>query len=611
MPVIIYAVQLETMPAWHMTIAPAVDNHHWRSRRAIAFYQISPAIPISYAIPLLERLRDMHSPLADIERNLCRWAKEQQLPVVLMNQLSCQQVPALHVAPCRDGKLRSQPVDWSLFRRALAGKFLLLDEFADWLGQHGWNDPVSIAQMAYLKGYVDLQAAMGRTSMKASKIASWFGTATKLHVQCTRCGADTLHFHETECAVCGLHCKYCLRCINMGKARECTVVVHGGRVKSNIAQVNGDESDQPRGPILDALQIRWKLTPEQSEATLRALYFLSQRWTESQAFLLWAVTGAGKTEMILPLIDQMLRQRARPVVVTPRKDVVLELAPRIQKYFPDQRVIALYGGSPDRGQAGDITVSTTHQMMRFKDAFDLLIIDEIDAFPYHNNPMLEHVVQQARTKTGKTVWLSATPPESIIRLIKRGVVECAIICHRFHRQPLPEPKRISTTSIAQQIRIQTLDRSVIQCIKQSIERGAQLFIFVPHIKHAEPLSQLLQDRMSDFSDMPIVIAATSSKDELRVAKVQQFRNRDIRIMVTTTILERGVTVPFVDVMVMQADHEQFDQATLIQIAGRAGRSATDPHGLVWFCAAHWTRSQQAACERIRMMNKLAKDKRYI
>ena len=44
------------------------------------------------------------------------------------------------------------------------------------------------------------------------------------------------------------------------------------------------------------------------------------------------------------------------------------------------------------------------------------------------------------------------------------------------------------------------------------------------------------------------------------------------------ILERGITVPSVQVIVCQADHAVFTSASLIQIFGRVGRSFDDPTG---------------------------------
>jgi len=80
----------------------------------------------------------------------------------------------------------------------------------------------------------------------------------------------------------------------------------------------------------------------------------------------------------------------------------------------------------------------------------------------------------------------------------------------------------------------------------------------------------------------------------------------VRVVVTTTILERGVTVPQADCLVLAADHAVFDEAALVQIAGRVGRAADDPTGRVWFVAERPTAAQRRARAHIRAMNRLAR-----
>ena len=73
------------------------------------------------------------------------------------------------------------------------------------------------------------------------------------------------------------------------------------------------------------------------------------------------------------------------------------------------KVAALYGGSEDRHVAAPLTVSTTHQLYRFANAFDTIIIDEVDAFPYSMDTSLQQAVQKAKKQTSATIYLTATP----------------------------------------------------------------------------------------------------------------------------------------------------------------------------------------------------------
>ncbi|WP_036719790.1 helicase-related protein, partial [Paenibacillus sp. JCM 10914] len=321
---------------------------------------------------------------------------------------------------------------------------------------------------------------------------------------------------------------------------------------------------------------------------------------------IWAVTGAGKTEMIFPLLQAILDAGGRVLVAAPRRDVVLELAPRLAKAFPDENVVTLYGGSPDRWKRGTITLSTTHQLLRFNEAFDLVVIDEIDAFPYHNDPMLDHAARGACKIGGKYIYLSATPPAPLQREAKAGILPHAKVPARFHGHPLPVPRKLKIATVARCLQQKKLPMALVRSLKASLERGAQVFLFVSRIKHIEPFLDLLRSAIPNLQ-----IEGTSSVDPARAEKVMSFRNRAIRLLVTTTILERGVTVPMSDVFIADADSELFDEAALIQMAGRAGRSKDDPAGRVVFAAPYWTRGQSAAVSQIKAMNRIARKGGYL
>ena len=64
--------------------------------------------------------------------------------------------------------------------------------------------------------------------------------------------------------------------------------------------------------------------------------------------------------------------------------------------------------------------------------------------------------------------------------------------------------------------------------------------------------------------------------------IEKFRQKKAGLIIATTVLERGVTFPDVDVCVFQADHGVFDESSLIQMAGRAGRNFFHPYGDILF-----------------------------
>ncbi|MBW5448483.1 DNA/RNA helicase [Cohnella sp. CFH 77786] len=505
--------------------------------------------------------------------------------------------------------------------RRLRGRCFLLPEAMAALGSEA-EELLPALQLASLLGGVELVATV---APRAAASAS---------LRCRRCGSGEEQLRRTPCASCGRQrCAYCEACIAMGRSRECGLLVIGRAAHAPDLSVGN------AAVSAEALISRWGLSPAQSEAASQAMEFLTRTPQEAgdslrhssrllfslsrfipfltlrkerNAFLLWAVTGAGKTEMMFPLLEAVLSAGGSAAVATPRRDVVLELAPRLAKAFPHVRQVVLYGGSADRFENGALTLATTHQLIRFRHAFDLVVVDEVDAFPYHNDPALHYAAAQARSRGGVTVLLSATPPADMQRQARRGRLPHARVSVRFHRRPLPVPRRLAIPAASRWIcRRRKLPSSLYEAIRTSLERGAQVFLFVPFIRQVEPLVGLLREYAAEFGIVPERVEGTSSQDPDRGPKVSAFRERTVRLLVTTTILERGVTIPKSDVFVLDADKPLFDAASLVQMAGRAGRSAEDPKGLVYFAASAWTSSQREACRQIREMNTYARRNGYL
>lgn len=441
--------------------------------------------------------------------------------------------------------------------------------------------------------------------------------------------------NRSGCKECGGLCAYCEECLTMGRIRQCSGLIRGKPVAERSRDQDRDAvAHETGGSTKEPDWERWGLSPAQREAAGAGVHFLRATMVEDTPlpglsgqsgafrqslqslqspqvqslprFLIWAVTGAGKTEMIFPMIEHELVHNRQVLIATPRKDVVLELAPRLIKAFPECSVVSLYGGSEERWSRGQVTLATTHQLMRFYQAFDLVIIDELDAYPYHNNPMLIHAAEEVCKRSGRYVLLSATPPATMQKEVTRGTLPNVRVPVRYHRHPLPVPRRLVLPQVDQILKRGQIPGKLREALTSSLQRGAQVFVFVPRIAWVEPLVRLLGKTFPDYA-----VKGTSSKDEHRRETVQGFRDRAFALLVTTTILERGVTVPKSDVFILGADAALFDEASLVQMAGRAGRSKDDPAGRVLFGSKEWTASQLQAIGQIRHMNRLAAGKGYL
>ena len=80
------------------------------------------------------------------------------------------------------------------------------------------------------------------------------------------------------------------------------------------------------------------------------------------------------------------------------------------------------------------------------------------------------------------------------------------------------------------------------------------------------------------------------------------RDGDYDFLVTTSILERGVTFPEIDVYVLGADDPVFSSSALVQIAGRAGRAQSRPTERVVFWINCNCRQINQAVSQVKYLN---------
>jgi competence protein ComFA len=85
--------------------------------------------------------------------------------------------------------------------------------------------------------------------------------------------------------------------------------------------------------------------------------------------------------------------------------------------------------------------------------------------------------------------------------------------------------------------------------------------------------------------------------------IAAFKKRGTGYLITTSVLERGVTVKNLQVIVFAADEEKiYDSSALIQIAGRSGRKMDAPDGEVTYLAEKNSRSMQDSIREIQFCN---------
>ena len=339
--------------------------------------------------------------------------------------------------------------------------------------------------------------------------------------------------------------------------RKCLVFNTGLLEKQSYSYLESKDAEYNLGFDLTLAQ------KEVSKAVLEAV-------KNKDDVLIFAACGSGKTEIILETISYAISSGLRVGIAIPRRQVVLELAKRMTDYFKKIEVVGVCEGYTSKLFA-DLIICTTHQLYNYSNYFDVLIIDEPDAFPFANNQLLQALARNS--VKGTTVYMSATPSKEMKKL------KTFTLFRRYHGHDLLVP----TVVIGFKIRL-------FYKMLKFIKKQGRVLLFVPTITLAHKLSKILK--------YPAIHSKSENKDEV----INNFDKGLFNVLITTTIMERGITIEGVNICVLYADHPVFNEASLIQIAGRVGRKATAPVGYGIFLCESKSEKVDLCIKELELMN---------
>lgn len=347
--------------------------------------------------------------------------------------------------------------------------------------------------------------------------------------------------------------------------------------------MKGKEAERKKkGHGAVTLKLGYQLSKEQSMLSKRIV----ANYQNNKDTLVNAVCGAGKTELVYAVMAYCLSKGNTVAFAVPRRDVVIELAHRIKEAFPSNSVVSIYGGHTEKLVA-DIVVLTTHQFYRYEKYFDLIILDEIDAFPFKDDQLLHSMF--FRAIKGRIVLMSATPSDDVIDYFSQENREILELNTRFHHHPLPVPEVVTKIGY---FKIPYLVKFLKSCIKED----KKVFVFAPTISRCEFLAKILKILVKNGTFV-------HSKCKNRTKIISDFKAGKYDYLVTTAVLERGVTFKNLQVIIYDADDDIYNSQTLIQISGRVGRKIDAPKGKVIFLVNKTTDEIEKAIRTIKSKNK--------
>lgn len=206
------------------------------------------------------------------------------------------------------------------------------------------------------------------------------------------------------------------------------------------------------------------------------------------------------------------------------------------------------------------THSVLSKEVKFHD-LGLSITDE-----EHRFGVLQREEITTKAKAGMhTVTMSATPIPRSLSDVLLSTTEV------FNIQSMPNGRKPIQTAIC------ASQNTIFQFIKKEIEKGHQAYVVCPLIEDKQSamegilsVEQTYAEYTDAFGKGAVAVLNGKMKEDETENVIQSFKNGEIKILVSTTVVEVGVNVPNATVIVIN-NAERFGLASLHQLRGRVGR----------------------------------------
>ncbi|MCX8103797.1 MAG: ATP-dependent DNA helicase RecG [Candidatus Bipolaricaulota bacterium] len=237
------------------------------------------------------------------------------------------------------------------------------------------------------------------------------------------------------------------------------------------------------------------------------------------------------------------------------------------------RVVLLIGSLPEREKEflraairrGDIDlVIGTHALIQDEVQFKSLGLAVIDE--QHRFGVIQRAQLEQKGENLDILVMSATPIPRTITLTLYGQFEISIL------DELPFAKNIQTYWVSEEKRDQ-----VYEFVTQELRRGAQAYVVFPLIEESEELDLKAATQAKEeleqtfFREFRVGLLHGRMSEGDKQAVMKQLMQRELDVLVSTTIIEVGIDVPSATVMIIE-HADRFGLSQLHQLRGRIGRA---------------------------------------
>ena len=320
-------------------------------------------------------------------------------------------------------------------------------------------------------------------------------------------------------------------------------------------------------------KLPFKLTNAQMR-TIKEVFFDMQS-DKIMNRLIQGDVGSGKTIVAIIALLNAVKNGYQGIMLAPTEILARQHEETLNSFLkPFEIEVGLLVGSMkkkeknrllDRIQLGKINIVVgTHAILQESVIFDnvgLVITDE-----QHRFGVKQRATLAKKGNTPHVLAMSATPIPRTLALILYGDLDISII-----DELPPERKKVTTRVISEDKK-----ERMNNFIRQKVKEGRQCYVVCPLVEDSESIEAKAVNSLAkklaeeDFKDLRVALIhgklRSSKKDEI----MEEFKNGNIDILISTTVIEVGVNVPNASIMVIE-HAERFGLSTLHQLRGRVGR----------------------------------------
>ena len=217
----------------------------------------------------------------------------------------------------------------------------------------------------------------------------------------------------------------------------------------------------------------------------------------------------------------------------------------------------------------------------------LVVTDE-----QHRFGVKQRMKLSAKGNVVDTIVMTATPIPRSLAIILYGDLDLSII------DELPPGRKPVETCVVND----SYNQRVYNFLKKQINEGRQVYVVCPLVEENEDLDlnsveKLYEEYKKEFNGYNVAILHGKMKNKEKDSIMQEFKANKINILISTTVIEVGISVPNATVMVIE-NSDRFGLAALHQLRGRVGRGSASS-----YCILKSNNKSAIARQRLDIMRK--------